>query len=128
MGRGARSHHAQPPPPQNQKPPSTSIYRVVLEAPRGTSPFGSVINDASLLLALNEFGPVFHLEVKPFTVFATFKSTGTAEVLVAKKSLTINGIVCSTKNLVYNTSTVLRLWPRPQPSGTLWQHSEGHSA
>ena len=105
MAPRARAQHrdSPPPPSQHQKPTSSSVYRVVVEAPRGTAPFGSIINDASLLLALNEFGPVFHLEVKSTICFVTFKSTATVGNLIAAKTLTINGIVCSTNYLVYNT-------------------------
>ena len=122
--RAQHQRDSQPPPSQQQKPAAASIYRVVIEAPRGTAPFGSIINDASLLLALNECGPVFHLEVKSSICFATFKSTATVEALVAKKTLNINGIVCSTNYLVYNTTSVRCLC---RTSG-LWQQAEAHSA
>ena len=121
MGRRVTSNArtSQPPPPtQQQRPAAASVYRVVIEPPRGTAPFGSIINDASLLQALNEFGPVFHLEVKSTICFATFKSSATVETLVAAKTLAINGIVCSTNYLVYNTSTVRASAPSGQASGS----------
>ena len=123
MGRRVTSNArtSQPPPPtQQQRPAAASVYRVVIEPPRGTAPFGSIINDASLLQALNEFGPVFHLEVKSTICYATFKSTATVEALVAAKTLAINGILCSTNYLIYNTSTVrclLRPQARPLAAG-----------
>jgi hypothetical protein len=116
----------QPPPKQQQRPANSSVHRVVIEPPPGTAPFGSIINDASLLQALNEFGPVFHLEVKSTICFATFKSTVTVDELIAAKTLAINGIVCSTNYLIYNTSTVRCLCPALRPG--VWQRAEGLSA
>jgi len=114
MGRKVGSNAQPPKPTTSQRPAAASVYRVVIEPPRNTAPFGSIINDASLLQALNEYGPVFHLEVKSTICFATFKSSATVETLVAAKTLAINGIVCSTNYLVYNTSTVRASAP---PSG-----------
>ena len=87
---------------QKQRPANASVYRVRIDPPGNTQPFGSVINDASLLQALNEFGPVFHLEVKSSICHATFKSTATVDKLIAAKTLTISGIVCSTHYLLYS--------------------------
>ena len=98
---------------QKQRPANASVYRVVIEPPRNTQPFGSVINDASLLQALNEFGPVFHLDAKSSSCCATFKSTATVDKLIAAKTLTISGIVCSTNYYFYVTVRCLgpALWP-----------------
>ena len=98
---------------QKQRPANASVYRVRIDPPGNTQPFGSVINDASLLQALNEFGPVFHLEVKSSICHATFKSTATVDKLIAAKTLTISGIVCSTNYLLYSTVRCLgpALWP-----------------
>ena len=71
-------------PTQQQRPAAASAFRVVIGPPHGTAPFGSIINDASLLQALNEFGPVFHLEVKSTICYATFKyESATASTLVS---------------------------------------------
>ena len=98
---------------QKQRPANASVYRVVIEPPRNTQPFGSVINDASLLQALNEFGPVYHLDAKSSSCCATFKSTATVDKLIAAKTLTISGIVCSTNYFLYVTVRCLgpALWP-----------------
>lgn len=105
---------------QKQRPDNASVYRVVIEPPRNTQPFGSVINDASLLQALNEFGPVFHLDVKSSVCLATFKSTATVDKLIAAKTLTISSFVCSTNYLLYSTVRTGGLGPALWPCLWLW--------
>lgn len=87
------------------KTSEASQYRLVLSEPTNLKPFGTLITERELLLALEPYGTVWSLSLKPEIAYVTFRQPEAVARLVGDSILVVNGTNLTVKNYLWHANT-----------------------